>query len=111
MKGKTIDDVVVIGVEEGGLYKLKGHTDTTFTASTISPCKLWHRKLAHVNYKALPIMSKVVYQRSRLIMKGYAKDVLKERIPRTHFQEVRVKQRGSWILFTHMCVDRCQLLP
>ena len=24
-KGKTIDDVVVIGVEEGGLYKLKGH--------------------------------------------------------------------------------------
>ena len=24
-KGKTVDDVVVIGVEEGGLYKLKGH--------------------------------------------------------------------------------------
>ena len=25
-KGKTIYDVVVIGVEEGGLYKFKGHT-------------------------------------------------------------------------------------
>ena len=23
-KGKTIDDAIVIGVEEGGLYKLKG---------------------------------------------------------------------------------------
>ena len=26
-KGKTIDDVVVIGVEEGGIYRLKGHVD------------------------------------------------------------------------------------
>ena len=26
-KGKTIDDATVIGVEKGGLYKLKGHTD------------------------------------------------------------------------------------
>ena len=26
-KGKTIDDATVIGVEEGGLYKLEGHTD------------------------------------------------------------------------------------
>ena len=24
-KGKTIDDAVVIGEQEGGLYKLKGH--------------------------------------------------------------------------------------
>ena len=24
-KGKTIDDAVEIGIEEGGLYKLKGH--------------------------------------------------------------------------------------
>jgi hypothetical protein len=24
-KGKTIEDVIVIGTEEGGLYKLKGH--------------------------------------------------------------------------------------
>ena len=59
-KGKTIDDAVVIGIEEGGIYKLKGHADSTFTTSIISPCKLWHNRLAHVNYKALPIVSKVV---------------------------------------------------
>ena len=29
LKGKTIDDAVVIGIEEGGLYKLKGNTDST----------------------------------------------------------------------------------
>ena len=39
-KGKTIDDVVVIGVEEGGIYKLKEHTDSSLTTITINPCEL-----------------------------------------------------------------------
>ena len=59
-KGKTIGDATVIGIEEGGLYKLKGHTDSALTTSTITPCELWHKRLAHVNYKSLPIVSKVV---------------------------------------------------
>ena len=58
-KGKTVDDAVVIGVEEGGLYRLKRHVDSTLMTSTISPCELWHRRLAHIHYKALPIVSKV----------------------------------------------------
>ena len=59
-KGKTIDDAVEIGVEEGGLYKLKGHTDSTLKTSTINLHELWHRRVAHVHYKSLPIVSKVV---------------------------------------------------
>ena len=59
-KRKTIDDAIVIGVEEGGLYRLKGHVDSTLITSIISPCELWHRRLAHIHYKALPIVSKVV---------------------------------------------------
>jgi hypothetical protein len=59
-KGKTIEDAIVIGTEEGGLYKLKGHLDATLTHSTESPCELWHRRLAHINYKALPYVSKAV---------------------------------------------------
>ena len=59
-KGKTIDDAVVIGVEEGGLYKLKGHVDSALMTSTISPCELWNRILGHIHYKAFPIVSKVV---------------------------------------------------
>ena len=50
-KGKTLEDVVVIGEEEGGLYKLKGHSETTLFHKTISSSELWHRRLAHVNYK------------------------------------------------------------
>jgi hypothetical protein len=59
-KGKTIEDAIVIGTEEGGLYKLKGHSDATLTHSTKSPCELWHRRLAHINYKTLPYVSKAV---------------------------------------------------
>ena len=39
---------------------MKGHTDSTLTASAISPCELWHRRISHVNYKALPIVRKTV---------------------------------------------------
>ena len=41
-KGKTIDDAIVIGVEEGGLYKLKGRSDQALVHSTINPCELCH---------------------------------------------------------------------
>ena len=59
-KGKTIDDVVVIGVEEGGLYKLKGHVESALMTSTLIPCELWHIILSHIHYKSFPIVRKVV---------------------------------------------------
>ena len=36
-KGKSIEDAVVIGEEEGGLYKLKGHLETTLVHETTRP--------------------------------------------------------------------------
>ena len=56
-KGNSLEDVVVIG-EEGGLYKLKGHPETTLVHESTSSSELWHRRLAHINYKALPYVSK-----------------------------------------------------
>jgi len=58
-RGKSLEDAIVIGFE-GGLYKLKGKLDSTLTHKTINPCELWHRILAHINYKALPMASKVL---------------------------------------------------
>ena len=58
-KGKTLEDFVVIG-EEGGLYKLKGYPKTTLVHDTTSSSELWHRRIDHINYKALPYVSKVV---------------------------------------------------
>ena len=57
-KGKTIDDVVVIEEQEGGLYELKGHLEQALIH--VEPNELWHKRLAHVHYRALPIASNVV---------------------------------------------------
>ena len=59
-KGRTINDAIVIGVEVGGFYKLKGHPNSTFIYSTFSPCELWYKIISHVNYKELIIVRKVV---------------------------------------------------
>jgi hypothetical protein len=59
-KGKTMEEAIVIGKEEGGMYKLKGHSEEALTHSIENPCELWHRRLAHINYKALPCVSKAI---------------------------------------------------
>ena len=59
-KGKTIDNAVVIGEQEGGLYKLKGQPKQALVHDSIEPNELWHRRLTHVHYRALPLGSKFV---------------------------------------------------
>ena len=46
-RGKSIDDVVVIGVQEGGLYK--GHSVLALVHSTVTPSELWHRIFSHIH--------------------------------------------------------------
>ena len=45
----------MIGEREGGLYKLKGHPEQALIHDTVETNELWHRRLAHVHYRALPI--------------------------------------------------------
>ena len=59
-KGKTIDDAVMIGEKEGGLYKLKVQPKQALAHDSVEPNELCHRRLAHVHYGTLPLASKVV---------------------------------------------------
>ena len=59
-KVKFFDDAVVIGEQEGGLYKLKGHPEQALVHDIVEPSELWHRRIAHVHYRALPMASKAV---------------------------------------------------
>jgi hypothetical protein len=59
-KGETLNEAIIIGSEENGLYKLKGHSKATMTHAIENSCELWHRRLDHINYKALPYICKVV---------------------------------------------------
>jgi hypothetical protein len=53
-KGETINEVIIIGSEENGLYRLKGHSETAMAHAIEKSCELWHRILAHIKYKVLP---------------------------------------------------------
>ena len=50
----------MIGEQEGGLYKLKGHLEKALVHDTVELNELWHRRLAHVHYIALSLASKAV---------------------------------------------------
>ena len=52
LKGKTIDDAVVIREQEGRLYKLKGHPEQALIHDIVEPNELWHRRLAHVHLQS-----------------------------------------------------------
>ena len=50
----------MIGEQEGGLYKLNDHLEQALIHETVEPNELWHRRLAHVHYRELPIAGKAV---------------------------------------------------
>ena len=108
-KENTIDDATVIGEQEGGLYTLKGQPEKALVYNSVEPNELWHRRLAHVHYRALPLASKVVEGIPEIQAKhdGVCKDVRKERTQRRHFQVVRARQKESWKSSTLMYAVQC----
>ena len=95
-KGKIIDDAVEIGVEEGGLQKLKGHTDSSLTTRTINPSELWHRRISHVHYKAIPIVRKVVTGLLEIEVKheGVSKGCAQGKNTKNTFPKINSKEKG-----------------
>ena len=108
-KGKTIDDAVVIGEQEGGLYKLKGHPEQALFHYTVEPSELWHRSLVHVHYRALPIARKFVEGLPEIQVKhdGVCKGCAKGKNTKRHFQVVKVKKKESWKSSTPMYAVLC----
>ena len=90
-KGKTIDDAVVIGEEEAGIYRVKGNTNSNLIPSTIN-----HRRLAHVNYKALPIMTKVVtcLPKIQINYEGVCKEYDQGKDTKNPFPRSNSKEKG-----------------
>ena len=53
-KNKDLKSAVVIGVREGGLYKVPGKFIQVMIHNIVSPCELWHRSLGQIHFKVLP---------------------------------------------------------
>jgi hypothetical protein len=47
-KGETLNEGIIIGSEENGLYKLKGHSEVAMTRAIENSCEIWHRRLDHI---------------------------------------------------------------
>ena len=88
---------VTIGEEEGGLYKLKRHSETTFVHEFTDPSELWHRRLSHINYKALPHVNKVVMGLSDMKIKheGISKGCAKWKNVKNPFPKSETKTKGT----------------
>jgi hypothetical protein len=57
---EDLSTAITIGTRESGLYKLSGQVVQALVHETINPCELWHRRLGHLNYNALPGLQKMV---------------------------------------------------
>ena len=103
-KCRALSDAVLCA-----LYKLKGHPEQALVHDTIEPSELWHRRLAHVHYRALPIASKGVEGIPEIQAKddGVYKGCEKGKKERRHFQAAKAKQKESWKSSTPMYAVQC----
>jgi hypothetical protein len=59
-KDSHMNSARVIGVRENNLYMLTIRLVQALLHDTISLSELWHRRLAHIHYRALPALGKMV---------------------------------------------------
>jgi hypothetical protein len=52
--------IMVVGVREGTLYRLQGKPVQALVHDRDNLCELWHRRLGHLHYRALPILRGIV---------------------------------------------------
>ena len=103
-KGNIFNDAIVIGKQEGDLYKLKGQPKQSLVHDSVEPNELWHIRLAYVHYRALPLASKAVEGLPEIQAKhdGFCKGCAKGRTQRRHFQVVRARKKEPWKSSTSM---------
>jgi hypothetical protein len=106
-RGKFIDDAIVIGVQ-GGLYKLKGHSDSTLVHNIVNTSELWHRRLAHIHYKALSIVSKMIAGLLEIQVNhdGICKGCAQGKNMKSQFPRRIAKPKVFWTSCSQTCVDR-----
>jgi hypothetical protein len=57
---EDINTDITIGTCESGLYKISGQVVQALSHETVNSCELWHIRLGHLNYNALPCLQKMV---------------------------------------------------
>jgi transposase InsO family protein len=59
-RGLSIDSTGVIVVRDDSLYRLTGQLARALVLDSDGLCELWHRRLGHLRYRALPVLRRMV---------------------------------------------------
>ena len=112
-KGETLNEAIIIGNEENGLYKLKGPSKATMTHAIENSCELWHRRLAHINYKALSYICKAVtgLPEFKGDHEGVFNGCAQGKNIKNPFPKRDSKQKKHWNSSIQMCVAQCHHPP
>ena len=52
-KDEDLSSTLVIGIQEGGLYKLPSQSMHALIHDSVNPSELWHTRFSHLHFKAL----------------------------------------------------------
>jgi hypothetical protein len=59
-RDSSIENARVIGTHESRLYRLLERNDESLVHDEVNPSEFWHRRYAHLNYRELPFLEKMV---------------------------------------------------
>jgi hypothetical protein len=57
---EDLSTAITIGTHESGLYKISSQVVQALVYEMINSYELWHKRLRHLNYNALPVLQKMV---------------------------------------------------
>jgi hypothetical protein len=55
-KGSSLDSAQILGNREGNVYKLKAQPTCALVHDNDDLCKLWHKRMGHLQHRALPTL-------------------------------------------------------
>ena len=85
---------------------MKGHPEQALVYDTVEPNELWHRRIAHVHYRALPLARKFVEVRPKIQEKydGVCKGCVKGKNTKKTFPNSERKAKGIFeIIHSDVC--------
>ena len=88
---------------------MKGHPEQALVHETIESNELWHRRLAHIHYRALPLARKDVEGLPKIQAKheGVCKGCTKGKNTKKTFPSSERKEKGILEIITLMYADQC----
>ena len=86
---------------------MKGHPEQSLVHDTVESNELWHRRLAHVHYRELPLASKAVEGLPKIQAKheGVCKGCVKGKNTKKKFPSSKSKAKGILeIIHSNVCI-------